>query len=51
MPDDVGFDPLARRLHLRTEGPPIRYALDGDLYQAESDSLLVEAGPPIEVLL
>lgn len=50
MPDEVGFDPLARKLELHTLGAPIRYALDGDLYQAENNNLVVEAGPQIDVV-
>lgn len=51
MPDDSGFDPLARRLEIHTEGAPIRYALDGDLYQAQDNTLVVETGPSLEVLV
>jgi diacylglycerol kinase (ATP) len=49
LPAELGFDPLARRLEIRTHGERIRYALDGDIYRAESDNLIVETGPEIEV--
>ena len=46
----LGFDPLAKKLELQSEGGPIEYALDGDIYKADKE-LLVEVGPRVEVRL
>jgi diacylglycerol kinase (ATP) len=51
MPPDYGCDPLGRQLEIETNGERIRYALDGDLYEARSNRLIVEAGPQLDIRL
>jgi diacylglycerol kinase (ATP) len=51
MSKGLGFDPLARKLQLRSGdgAAAFEYALDGDIYEAPG-KLLVEAGPTVELL-
>jgi diacylglycerol kinase (ATP) len=46
----LGFEPLAKLLQLRTDGAPITYALDGDIYETTSE-ITVAIGPRVQVHL
>ena len=44
----LGYDPLAQHIELDAQGSAFRYALDGDIYEAQG-KLKVDVGPRLEI--